>query len=100
MATLEEAGYVYGVHTTADIWGAPPVNPSTAVLGQTLLAGHDTSAIPQFGEKPYRKDIAQGSGKDVQKTQTFLMDKHATQQYKLVIFAAVLVAAVFYQRSG
>ncbi len=100
MATLEEAGYVYGVHTVSDIWGAPPVNPSTAVLSQTLLAGHDTSAIPQFGEKPYRKDITQGSGRDVQKTQTYLMEKQRSNQYSLIIFVAVLAAAVFYQRSG
>ncbi len=101
MATLEDAGFVYNPFTTQDIFGQPIAAPMLMEQRKTLPGGHDTSALPDLAGRPgYAYDVTQGSGRHVQRNETRREWIRGQNQMTTAIFGMLLVAAVFWTRSG
>jgi hypothetical protein len=126
--TLESAGYLYNPFTQADIWGTPNMLNLQEMNRQNLPVGADDSAIPQlanpsFGRPDYvpgssvykggalptdpsmgavlnhgggNKERRVGTMPAVQTASEMSMNE---QGFTLMLFAGVLAAALYFQRT-
>lgn len=100
MTTLEEAGYVYNVMSTSDIFGQPtPFNFSQ--LNTALPdVGHSDDALPHTALPALgRPGLSQGSSRMPFMKRTARDVNSETNQMSTLIFVAVLAFAVLYGRS-
>ncbi len=124
--TLEGAGFAYNPFTTSDIWGVPGMLNLPAITNSELRVGADDSAIPQLANPSFgRADYLGGSsvyngpvmhtaplgppqsyGSNAQEhTQQHVHIPTAKENnlnlnaVSLGLFAAVLAAALYFQRT-